>query len=479
MNFAMIFHILGWVLNVEAAFMLLPCITALIYGESEGFYFLITMAVCVAFGIALTRVKIRSRIFFTAESMAACSLSWLVMSVMGAVPFVISGCIPNPVDALFETVSGFTTTGASILSDVEALPHCMLFWRSFTHWLGGMGVLVFILSLLPLTGGSHMNLMKAESPGPNVSRMLPKVQTTAKVLYEIYLFITVMQIIVMLIGGMPVFDALTITFGSAGTGGFAVRNDSMGSYSPFLQTATATFCLLFGINFNFYFLILMKDYKGAFKSEEPRAYLVIVIAAVVLITANTTGFYHSVGTALHQAYFQVASIMTTTGYGTTDFDQWPAFSRAILVTLMFIGACAGSTGGGFKVSRVVILFKNIRKELLLYLHPNAVYRVKMDGKTLEDSVVRSINVFTAVYLVIFVISVLLVSLDGYDLVTDFTAVAATFNNIGPGLGKVGPTCNYGFFSNFTKIVLIFDMLAGRLEIFPLLMLFYPKTWKSY
>ncbi|WP_194608659.1 TrkH family potassium uptake protein [Clostridium vitabionis] len=478
MNFAMISHILGWVLNVEAAFMLLPCLTAVVYGESAGFCFLATMAACLVLGFLLTRVPIRSRVFFTAESMAACSLSWLMMSVMGAVPFVLCGSIPNPVDALFETVSGFTTTGASILPEVESLPRCILFWRSFTHWLGGMGVLVFILSLLPLAGGSHMNLMKAESPGPSVSRMLPKVQTTAKVLYEIYLFMTVVQIAVMLIGGMPVFDALTITFGSAGTGGFAVRNDSMGSYSPFLQTATATFCILFGVNFNFYFLILMRDFRSALKSEEVRTYLAIIAASVLLIALNVTGFYGSFGEALHQAYFQVASIITTTGYGTTDFDLWPSFSKAILVALMFIGACAGSTGGGIKVSRVVLLFRNIRKELQLYLHPNAVCRVKMDGKTVEESTTRSINVFLAVYIIIFGISVLLVALDNDDLVTAFTAVAATFNNIGPGLAMVGPTCNYGFLSPLAKIVLIFDMLAGRLEIFPLLMLFYPKTWQK-
>jgi trk system potassium uptake protein TrkH len=478
MNFAMIFHILGWVLNVEAAFMLLPCLTAVIYGESAGISFLVTMAVCLIFGFLLTRIPIRSRVFFTAESMAACSLSWLVMSIMGAVPFVLSGSIPNPVDALFETVSGFTTTGASILPDVESLPRCILFWRSFTHWLGGMGVLVFILSLLPLTGGSHMNLMKAESPGPNVSRMLPKVQTTAKVLYEIYLFMTVVQIVVMLIGGMPVFDALTVTFGSAGTGGFAVRNDSMAGYSPFLQTATATFCMLFGVNFNVYFLILMRDYRSALKNTEVRTYLAIIAASVLLIAVNITGIYHSFGEALHQAYFQVASIITTTGFATADFDQWPSFSKAILVTLMFIGACAGSTGGGIKVSRVVMLFRNIRKELMLYLHPNAVCHVKMDGKTVEESTIRSINVFIAVYFILFAISVLLVTLDNDDLVTAFTAVAATFNNIGPGLAMVGPTCNYGFLSPLVKIVLIFDMLAGRLEIFPLLMLFYPKTWQK-
>ena len=479
MNYSIVFYIIGWILNFEAAFMVLPTVVALIYRESEVWCFLATMAVCLIVGMLLVRRKPKNQIFYVAESFVAVSLSWVLLSVMGAVPFVLSGYIPNPIDALFETVSGFTTTGASILSNVEQLPKCLLFWRSFTHWIGGMGVLVFLLSVLPMVGGSHMNLMKAESPGPIVSRLVPKVQMTAKLLYQIYLGMTILEAVILILGKMPIFDAITITVGTAGTGGFAIRNDSLASYTAFQKNVVTVFMILFGVNFNFYFFLLMQKIGQAFKMQEVRAYFLIIASAVGIITVNTVSLCGNALQAFQDAAFQVGSIITTTGYATVDFDKWPQLSRTIMVLLMFIGACAGSTGGGIKVSRVLILLKSVKKELKQYLHPSVVEKIKMDGKIVEHEVVRSTNVFMVAYVLIFAVSVLLISLDEYDLVTNFTAVTATFNNIGPGLALVGPTGNFGFFSNFSKLVLIFDMLAGRLEIFPLLLLFSRETWKRF
>lgn len=479
MNYSMTFYIIGWILRLEAVFMVLPGVTAILYHEKDGFAFLITLLICLAIGLPLTWKKPSDKVFHTKEGFVTVALSWIVLSVAGAVPFVISGSIPNPIDALFETVSGFTTTGASILSEVEPLSHCVLIWRSFTHWIGGMGVLVFILCLLPLTGGYHMNLMKAESPGPSVSRLVPKVQSTAKILYTIYISLTVLQIIFLLIGKMPLFDTICTAFGTAGTGGFGIKNDSIAGYSTYLQIVITVFMILFGVNFNIYFLLLTKKFAQAFKSEEIRYYFGIIAAAILVITINTRHMFDNIGTALQQVSFQVGSIITTTGFATTDFNEWPVVSQTILVMLMFVGACAGSTGGGFKVSRLVILCKTVRKELHIYLHPNAVKKVKMDGKSIPHEVVRSTNIFLIVYVLIFSASVLLIGFDNFDLVTNFTAVAATFNNIGPGLELVGPTQNFSLFSSFSKCVLIFDMLAGRLEIFPLLLLFKPDTWKRF
>ncbi len=479
MNYSMIFFILGWIFNIEAAFMVLPGITAIIYQEKNGLAFLATMVLCLVIGIPLTRKKPDNKVFHAKEGAVTVALSWIVLSMAGAFPFVISGSIPHPVDAMFETVSGFTTTGASILSDVEALSHCMLLWRSFTHWIGGMGVLVFILCLLPLTGGYHMNLMKAESPGPSVSKLVPKVQTTAKILYTIYLMLTVAQVIFLLIGRMPFFDAICLTFGTAGTGGFGVRNDSIASYSTYNQVVITVFMILFGVNFNVYYLLLTKKVMQAARSEEVRYYLGIIAAAIIAIAINTRGMFTSFGRAFQQAAFQVGSIITTTGYATTDFNVWPVFSKTILVMLMFVGACAGSTGGGIKVSRLMILCKSARKELQLYLHPNAVKKIKMDDKPIPHEVVRATNMFLFVYILIFSISLLIVSLDNFDLVSNFTAIAATLNNIGPGLGAVGPTGNFGSYSYVSKIVMIFDMLAGRLEVFPLLLLFKRDTWRKF
>ena len=365
------------------------------------------------------------------------------------------------------------------MPDVESLPKCILFWRSFTHWIGGMGVLVFLLSILPEVGGSHMNLMKAESPGPSVTRLVPKVKSTAKILYGIYMGMTVLQIILLLLGKMPLFDALTTTFGTAGTGGFGIKNDSIAGYSTYIQVVVTIFMILFGINFNVYFLLFIKRSKQAFKIEELWWYLAIIGCAILIITWNIRGLYGTIPEAFQQSAFQVASIITTTGFATTDFNIWPQASRTILVMLMFVGACAGSTGGGIKVSRFVILLKTVNKELHQFLHPKSVKKIKMDGKMVEHEVVRSTNVFMITYILIFSFSILLLAFDNHDLITNFTAVAATFNNIGPGLELVGPASNFSIFSGGAKLVLTFDMLAGRLEIFPLLLLFVKDTWKKF
>ena len=479
MNYSIIIYILGWIMNVEAVCMLVPGITALIYREKSGIAFLITILACLAIGVPLVSRKPSKKAFYAREGLVTTALSWIVLSIVGAVPFVLSGAIPNPIDAFFEIVSGFTTTGSSILSDPSQMPYSINIWRCFSHWIGGMGVLVFILTLLPLAGGYHMNLMKAESPGPSVGKLLPKVQSTAKILYKIYIALTVALIILLLLGGMPLYDSLCAAFGTAGTGGFGIKSDSMGSYSLYIQIVITIFMILFGVNFNVYFLLLTRKFSQALKSEEVRCYFFVIIASALMITFNVRHLFDNVWEALQQAFFQVGSIITTTGYATTDFNVWPVFSKTILVILMFVGACAGSTGGGIKVSRVLILLKSVKKELKQYLHPSAVEKIKMDGKIVEHEVVRSTNVFMVAYVLIFAVSVLLISLDEYDLVTNFTAVTATFNNIGPGLALVGPTGNFGFFSNFSKVVLIFDMLAGRLEIFPLLLLFSRETWKRF
>ncbi len=479
MNYSIILFIIGWILKFQAVFMVLPGITAVIYQESSGFAFLISMAVCLLIGIPLTLKKPGNKVFYTKEGFITVALSWIALSITGALPFVISRCIPHPIDAIFETVSGFTTTGASILSDVEALPHCMLLWRSFTHWIGGMGVLVFLLCLLPLTGGYHMSLMRAESPGPSVSKLAPKVQSTAKILYAIYFGLTITEIIFLLAGGMPLFDTICTAFGTAGTGGFGIKNNSIGGYSIYLQAIVTVFMILFGVNFSVYYLLLTRRFVQALKLEELRYYLGIIILAAAVITFNIKDMFSGIGMAFHHAAFQVATIITTTGFATTDFNQWPEVSRIILIMLMFIGACAGSTGGGIKVSRFLILIKSLRKELHLYLHPNAVKKIKMDGKTIAHEVVRSTNIFMSAYILIFAISVLIVGMNNFDLTTNFTAVAATLNNIGPGLELVGPTGNFDMFSYGSKLVLIFDMLAGRLEIFPLLLLFVRDSWKKF
>ena len=410
------------------------------------------------------------------EGFATTALSWIVISIMGAVPFVLTGCIPDPIDALFETVSGFTTTGASILPAVEGLPRGILLWRSFTHWIGGMGVLVFLLTLLPLTGGSHVNLMKAKSPGPQVDKLVPKVQSTAKLLYGIYLALTLAQRVFLMAGGMPLFESLLTAFGTAGTGGF--KNDSFAQFSPYIQWVVTIFMILFGVNFNFYFLLLLRRFRRAVSSEEVRAYLGIILVSIGIITLNIRSMYSGLGEALRHAAFQVGSIITTTGFSSCDFDLWPTLSKQLLVLLMFVGACAGSTGG-MKVSRILIFRKTVGKELKQAMHPQVVAPVRMDGKMLSHETIRTTNVYLCAYLFILVASIMLISLDGFDMVTNFTAVVATLNNIGPGLSQVGPMMNFAGFSNPAKLVLIFDMLAGRLELFPMLVLFLPSAWRKF
>jgi trk system potassium uptake protein TrkH len=453
------------------------CVVALIYREKAGYSLLITAILCMVVGLLMTRQKLTNQNMYAREGFIATALCWVVLSVFGALPFVFAGSIPSFIDALFEVVSGFTTTGSSILSEVESMPRCLQFWRSFTHWIGGMGVLVFVMAVLPLTGGSTMYLMKAESPGPSVGKLVPKVKSTAVLLYKMYLGLSILQLIFLLIGRMPLFDSLCTVFGTAGTGGFGIRNDSFAGYSTYLQGVVTVFMILFGVNFNIYYLIVRRRFKEAAQSVEVRTYFAIIAVAVILITINISSMFPSLFQAFHHAAFQVGSIMTTTGFATTDFDLWPSFSKTILVLLMFIGACAGSTGGGIKVSRIVVLFRSILKELDLIVHPHNVRKVKMDGRIVEHAVVRSINVFLVSYLFVFALSVLLISLDNFSFTTNFTAVAATINNIGPGLELVGPTQNFGMFSDFSKLILIFDMLAGRLELFPLLILFSRNTWK--
>ena len=477
MNKSIILHILGWILNFEAAFMILPLIVSIIYGEKSGFAFLITIGICLIIGIPLSIKKPKNRVFYAKEGFISVALGWILLSIIGTIPLYISGQIPHFVDALFEIISGFTTTGSSILSDVEALDYCMLFWRSFTHWIGGMGVLVFILAILPLAKGESMHIMRAESPGPSVEKLVPRMRSSASLLYGIYIGMSFLQILLLLVGKIPLFDALTLTFGSAGTGGFGIKNDSIMSYSTYTQGVITVFMFLYGVNFNFYYLIILKKAKDAFKLEEIKWYFISAITAIILISLNTgglKGFFSSI----HHSAFQVSSIMTTTGFSSVDFHYWPTFSKTILVLLMFMGACAGSTGGGIKVSRIIVLFKTISKELSYLIHKRSIKIIKLNKKKLENETVRSINVFFVTYMIIFASSLLIISLDNFDFTTNFSAVLATFNNIGPGLEVVGPTGNYGAFSDMSKLVFMFNMLAGRLEIFPILLLFSPSTWKK-
>ena len=442
MNLSMIFYILGRVLTCEGALLLLPLGVSLICGEwNVAGSFLITVGICVLLGLLLSLRKPSKKVLYVREGFVATALSWIVISVLGALPFLLTGAISDPISALFETVSGFTTTGASILPNVEILPKGILFWRSFTHWIGGMGVLVFLLTVLHHTEGSHVNLMKAESPGPQVEKLVPKIRSTAMILYGIYIALTVLQILFLLCGGMPLFDAVTTAFGTAGTGGFGIKNDSMAGYSPYLQNVVTVFMILFGINFNFYFLLLMRKFKRAVLMEEVRWYLIIIASSILIITLNVRNLFGSMGEAVQHAAFQVGSIITTTGFATADFNIWPQTSKTILVMLMFVGACAGSTGGGIKVSRFVILVKTIRKEIRHFLHPQSIGKISIDKKPLPHEVLRSVNVFLIAYVLVFAASVILISFDNLDLTTNFTSVAATLNNIGPGLELVGPTQN--------------------------------------
>ncbi len=478
MNNSMIRVIIGHIMKIEAVFLLLPCIVALIYGETEGFTYLVIALLTAAGGFILGLKKPEDKTLFLKEGCVTTALSWIVMSLIGALPFWITGEIPKYVDALFETISGFTTTGSSILNDIESLSHASLFWRSGTHWIGGMGVLVFLLSIVSLSGGSTINLMKAESPGPSVGKLVPKIKASARYLYLIYAAMTFAEVLLLVIGGCPVFDSVTLAFGTAGTGGFAIRGDSVAGYSAYVQWVITVFMILFGVNFNVYYFILIRHIKDAFKIEEVRYYLLVIISSVVIIFINVRSLFDTAGDALRHTAFQVASIITTTGFATVDFDMWNTTCKVIIIMLMFIGACAGSTGGGIKVSRFVIIAKTIRKEINSYIHPRSIKKIIYDGKPAEHVMIRSVNVYMATYIVIFASSVFLMSFEGEDLITTVTSVITCINNIGPGLNKLGPTCNFSFLSGFSKVVLMFDMLAGRLELFPLVMLFHPKLLKE-
>ncbi len=485
MNFKMIRNILGWILIFEAGFMTVPAITAIVYGEwRELAHFGVTMLLCAAIGLLCVRKKPENTTLYAREGFVTVALSWLVLSLFGAIPFFTTGCIPNYIDALFEMVSGFTTTGSSILTSVEDMPMCINMWRCFSHWVGGMGVLVFIMAFISLSGGQNMHIMKAESPGPSVGKLVPRVRTTAIILYGIYLVMTFIMFIILLFGEMNPYEALCTSFGTAGTGGFGFRNDSMASFSPYSQIVVTVFMLLFSVNFSCYYLFLLRRFKDAF-NVELRRFLYIVIAVTGLITWNVvrnTDLFSSVGEALRHSAFTVASIISTSGYATTNYDLWPTLSRTLIVVIMFIGACAGSTGGGFKVSRLYIVVKGAINELGNLAHPHRVKKVRMDGSLVDTDVVRTANIYLVWYVIIFAVSVILVSFDSGitedPFTTNFSAVATTLNNVGPGLGMVGPSSNFSCYNGFSKLVLIMDMLIGRLELFPMLLLFSPSTWKK-
>ena len=477
MNYKMIRNILGWLLLFEAGFMLVPLITGICFGEAETKSFAVTILLCASIGGICVWNKPKDPVLYAREGFVIVSLSWIVLSLLGAIPFFISGAIPSYLDAVFETVSGFSTTGASILTEVESLPKCMLMWRSFTHWVGGMGVLVFIMAFIPLSGGQNMHIMKAETPGPSVSKLVPRVRTTALILYSIYLGLTFIEFILLLCGGMSGFESLATAVGTAGTGGFGVLNDSMASYSPYIQWVVTVFMLLFSVNFSCYYLLLLGRFKEIFNTEL-RVFVTVVGSFILILTLNVRGFFDTLGETLRHVSFTVASLISTSGFATADFNTWPELSRTLLVLIMFIGACAGSTGGGLKISRLLILFRGAVNEIGSLIHPRRVKKVSIDSHPIDPEMVRATNVYMIWYFLVFAVSVFLLSFDDHDMVTNFTAVTATINNIGPGLGSVGPTGNFSHFSVFSKLVLIFDMLAGRLELFPVLVLFAPSTWRK-
>ena len=478
MNIKMLVYILGKVLLIEGALMLLPVVCGAFYAEKQFFVYLVLAAVYMLAGFLISLKKPKNMTVFIKDGCVATALSWLVLSVCGCIPFMITKEIPSFTDAMFETASGFTTTGASILTNIESMSHTSLLWRSLTHWIGGMGVLVFLLAVVPMTGGSNMNLMRAESPGPTVGKIVPKVRSTAKMLYYIYLAMTLLEIILLFVCGMPLFDSICSAFGTAGTGGFGIKNDSFTSYAPHLQWIVAVFMLLFGANFNFYYYLVTRQGIKAIKMSETKVYLAVAAAATGIVCFSIYGQYGNIEESLRHSLFQVATCMTTTGFATTDFDLWPTLAKFVLVALMFIGACASSTGGGIKISRFQIMFKTIKREIESYIHPRTVKKIHLDGKTVDTDVERSVALYFFIYLIIFVASMLVVAFEGHDLVTVFTSVAATLNNIGPGLSLVGPTQNYSFFSDVSKWVLIFDMLAGRLELIPILVFLNPFTYKG-
>lgn len=480
MNYKMVGFVLGRIFWIEAVLMLCPMACSALYGEWDIVVaFLWPVVVLTLLGVVLSHRQPRNTTIYARDGLVIVALVWVLMSVFGALPFMISGEIPSFFDAFFEMVSGFTTTGSTILTNVEAMSKGLLFWRSFSHWVGGMGVLVFAMAILPMTDGRAMHLMRAEVPGPTVGKISSKLRDSAKILYEIYFVMTVLEVVILCAGGMPLYDALIHSFGTAGTGGFSNRALSVGAYqNPFYEVVIGIFMLLFGINFNLYYFILLRHFKEAFCSEELRVYLGIAAFSTITITLNIASLYDNVGTALRTAFFQVASVMTTTGYATTDFNLWPNYSRTLLVMLIFIGACAGSTAGGLKVSRIIIFFKAAKQDLNKMLHSHAITSIRFEGKALDEKTLRGVHNYFNIYMLLFSASVLLASLDGFDLVTTFTAVATCFNNVGPGLEIVGPMGSFAGFSDPVKLLLSFDMLAGRLELYPILALFSPRLWRK-
>ena len=480
MNYKMMGRFMAQILFIEGVF-LLPALGISLYrNESMAIRgFVVTLALIVLLAAVLWRLcQGAPSAFYAKEGLVCVGVSWIVLSLMGSLPFYFSREIPSYVDAFFEIVSGFTTTGSSILSDVEALSRGLLYWRSFSHWLGGMGVLVFLLAFTGGKGqGYTMHLLRAESPGPNVGKLVPKMRQTAAILYVIYVAMTVINVVFLLLGDMPLFDAVCTAFGTAGTGGFGIKNDSLAGYSPYIQNVTTVFMALFGVNFSCYYLLLLRQFKSVFRDEELRLYICLILGSIVLITLNLQGFYPTLGETLRHAAFTVSTIITTTGFATTDFDLWPAFSKAIIMLLMIVGACAGSTGGGLKVARLMLLVKNLGRNIRQILYPRKVQVVRNNHEKVDESVLVNANAYLAAYVIILFVSFLLVSLDNNSVGTNFTAVLACFNNIGPGLEAVGPTCNFSGFSTLSKLVLSFDMLAGRLEIFPMLVLLSGATWR--
>lgn len=478
MNYSIIRYITGWILRFESIFLCLPGIVGLLYKEKDCFSYFAIAALCLLLSYVLTKKKPENTQLYLKDGFVVVALGWIVMSFFGAIPFTMTGDIPSFIDAFFESVSGFTTTGASILSNVEALSQTNLFWRSFTHWIGGMGVFVFLMAVMPLFGGSTMNLMKAESTGPSVDKLVPRVKDTAKILYAIYILLTLLEFIFLMLYGMPAFDAICTSFGTTGTGGFGIRNDSIASYAPEIQYIIAIFMILSGINYSMYFLLLRRKWSQLLKLEEVWWYLGIIGVFTAFIFLKIKDVYPTIEESFRHTIFQIASIITSTGFATTDFNLWPAFASMSLIVIMFIGACAGSTGGGIKVSRVLILCKSIKKEFSGLIHPQEIRKIRLNGQAVAHTAIRSTNVFLSLHILMLIVTTLFISVDGQNFTTNFTAALTTLNNMGPGLDMVGPAGNFGFYSVFSKLVLIFNMLAGRLELFPLLLLLYPGTYKK-
>ena len=477
MNYKIIFYNIGRILLVEAALLILPAIVSIIYADGVLAAYAVTIAALTITGILTTKKKPADRSLYAKEGYIIVALTWILMSLFGALPFYLSGGIPNFVDAFFETVSGFTTTGSSILNNIEGMPRSLLFWRSFTHWIGGMGILVFVIAIMPKTENSSMHVMRAEVPGPTVGKLVSKIGASARILYGIYCGMSVIMAVLLIAGGMPVFDSIVNTFATAGTGGFSILNNSIEGYgSLYAEMVIAVFMILFGINFNLYYLFIMRQFKQALKSEEVRCYFGIIASAVIIIAFSLMAGDHSAGYSFRHAFFQVASIITTTGFSSVNFGTWPIIAQLTIVFLMFIGACAGSTGGGIKVSRLMILVKSGKRDIKKAINPRSIETVKVDRQTVEESVVKGVSVFFATYVIVMAISAFVISLDGRDVTTTLTAVLSCLSNIGPGLNAVGPTGNFADFSVFSKIVLSFDMLAGRLELIPMLMIFTPYAW---